>query len=82
MKRILLMGALAALIVTVVAPLVNPPISNDSPRAGATPAAAPGGSVVLAEGAPIPPCAPCGCSCRQNQPDVQAVRPATEPRLG
>ena len=78
MKRILLMSALAALILTLVTPLVNAPISNDSPRAGATP----GGSVVLADGSPIPPCAPCGCSCRQNPPDVQAVRPATQPRLG
>ncbi len=83
MKRILLMGALAALILTLVTPLVNPPIGNDSPCAGVTPAAAPGGGVVLADGgAPIPPCAPCGCSCRQNLPDVQAVQPATELRVG
>ncbi len=84
MKQLLLVGALVALILTPVAPLVNAPISKDSPCAGGTPAAPSlsGGDMLADGGAPIPPCAPCGCSCRQNLPDVQAVRPATQPRVG
>ena len=59
MKRLLLAGALVALILTIVTPVVNAPNSNDSPRAdGVGPAPLwpnpPGGSL-LADGVPLPP---------------------------
>ncbi len=81
MKQLLVLGALVALILTPVAPLVNAPISKDSPCAAGTPAPPSlSGGDMLADGSPLPPCAPCGCDvCRQNLPEMQAVLPA---RLG
>ncbi len=57
MKRLLLLGALVALILTPVTPLVNAPICNDSPRADGLPAPPfpSGGDVVVADGTPPPP---------------------------
>jgi len=83
---LLLAGALAALILQPVSVTVNPTFSKNGLLAdGTTPppfAKPPGGGMLLADGFPMPTCAPCGCSCRQNLPDAQAVWPATQLRLG
>ncbi len=57
MKRLLLLGVLAALILTPVAPLVNAPICNDSPHAVGVllPPFPLGGGHTIADGDPLPP---------------------------
>ncbi len=61
MKRLttlLFAGALVALILTCVAPVVNAPISNDGPRADGMPAPpwpTGGRALLVADGMPAPP---------------------------